>query len=246
MVIGGRAHTIEQIHEVGKLGYPFAEIDVKDPEEVKQQYDELMELKNLYGIYYLAHYPNEDNPMDAQVLKERFVPKMKELLELTRRLGIEKGTLHFWMDKRWAAPALIPQKIELLSEMVDYATQNNVILCLENLTERYDSFSVAFDAVPDLRMTLDIGHAQLLSKENTSFNFIKYLFNRIAHLHVHDNRGGKTVKDDLHLPLGEGVVDYPRILTMLNEKGYNSTITMEVLPKDMLRTRQAMEGYIGC
>lgn len=36
MVIGGRAHSIEQIHEVGKLGYPFAEIDIKDPEEIKQ------------------------------------------------------------------------------------------------------------------------------------------------------------------------------------------------------------------
>lgn len=242
MLIGGRAHTIEQIHEVGKLAYPFAEIDVKDPEEIKRQYDELMELKERYGIFYLAHYPNEDNPMDAQVLRDRFLPKMKELIELTRQLGIEKGTLHFWMDKRWAPPSLLPQKIDLLSEMVDHAAQRGVVLCLENLTERYDSFSIAFDAIPDLRMTLDIGHGQLLSKENTSFDFIQYLFHKIVHIHVHDNRGGKTVKDDLHLPLGEGVVDYPRILAMLNEKEYDSTITMEVLPEDMLRTRQAMES----
>ncbi len=244
MIIGGRAHNLKQIREVGELGYPYAEIDVRDPEEVRKQFAELVELRERYGMFYLAHYPNEDNPVDAGVLRERFVPKMKELLDLSRDLGIEKGTIHFWIDKRWAPPGLVPKKIELLSELVAHATGNGVVLCIENLTERYDSFSVAFDAVSDLRMTLDIGHAQLLSSENTSFNFIKHRFERIAHVHVHDNRGGKTVKDDLHLALGEGIVDYPAILTRLREKGYASTITMEVIPDDMPRTRAEVERYI--
>jgi len=34
-IIGGRAHSIEQIHEVGKLGYPFAEISLYVPEEIE-------------------------------------------------------------------------------------------------------------------------------------------------------------------------------------------------------------------
>jgi sugar phosphate isomerase/epimerase len=242
--IGGRAHNLKQIIEVGELGYPYAEIDVNDPDEVRKQFTELVELRERYGMFYLAHYPNEDNPMDVEVLRERFVPKMKKLLDLSSDLGIEKGTIHFWIDKRWAPPGLIPKKIELLSELVAHATRNDIVLCIENLTERYDSFSVAFDAVSDLRMTLDIGHGQLLSSENTSFNFIEHRFERIAHVHVHDNKGGKTVKDDLHLALGEGIVDYPAILTQLREKGYTSTITMEVIPDDMPRTWAAMERYI--
>jgi sugar phosphate isomerase/epimerase len=59
-------------------------------------------------------------------------------------------------------------------------------------------------------------------------------------VHVHDNRGGKSPKDDIHLPLGDGIVEYRRILTLLTEKGYESTMTMEVKPADMAKTKNAI------
>lgn len=244
-IIGGRAHSIEAIHAVGRLGYPFAEISLKIPDEVEAQLEELLRLKTEYGLFYLAHYPNEDNPFDPQVLKNTFLPRMRRLLDLSQRLGIEKGTLHFWIDKRWASPDLIPRKIELLAEMVGYAKGRGVVLCIENLSERAESFGPAFEAVPELRMTLDIGHAQLLSKTNTSFGFIENHFERIAHMHVHDNRGGTSVNDDLHLPLGQGCVDYPQIFRALRQKGYASTLTMELKPEEMDATRQEILRHLG-
>ena len=93
-------------------------------------------------------------------------------------------------------------------------------------------------------MTLDIGHGQLLSKENTAIDYIKLAFKRIAHVHVHDNLGGTSVKDDLHLPVGDGSIDYPKILGMLKEKGYDSTITMEIKPGDMLRSKKILDRYL--
>ena len=126
-----------------------------------------------------------------------------------------------------------------------YGNEYGITVCIENLSERTESFGPAFDAIPDLRMTLDIGHAQLLSQQNTSFRFIEDHFSRIAHLHVHDNRGGTSVKDDLHLPLGEGIVDYPAIMASLINRGYDSTITMEVKSKDMPRTKKALDDCIN-
>jgi sugar phosphate isomerase/epimerase len=243
-MIGGRAHSIEQIQQVGTLGYPYAEISLLDPQEVASQLEEMVKLKTHYKISYLAHYPNEGNPFDIKGLKELFVPKMKELLDLSAQLDIHKGTMHFWIDKRWAPPGLISQKIDLLKDMVSYAEDKNIVLCIENLSERYESFIEAFDAVNALRMTLDIGHAQLLASENTSFKFIEHLFDKIAHVHVHDNHGGTGVKDDLHLALGDGIVDYPKILNLLRQKGYCSTITMEVKSIDMQRTKEAIEKHI--
>ncbi|MEA3221711.1 MAG: sugar phosphate isomerase/epimerase family protein [Thermodesulfobacteriota bacterium] len=243
-IIGGRAHTIEQLHEIGNLGYPFAELSLYEPEEVKEQIEDILRLKKAYNIELMAHYPNEGNPFDATILKKRFIPKMKTLFDLSEEIGITKSTFHFWIDKRWAKEELISAKIELVSEMVDHAKSRGITLCIENLSERHDSFARAFDAVPGLRMTLDIGHGQLLSSENTSFGFINNSFKRIAHVHVHDNQGGTSVKDDLHLPLGEGKVNYPDIFTLLKEKGYNSTITMEVSPVDMPRTKAEIERYI--
>ncbi|NQU65989.1 MAG: sugar phosphate isomerase/epimerase, partial [SAR324 cluster bacterium] len=63
-------------------------------------------------------------------------------------------------------------------------------------------------------------------------------------VHVHDNLGGSSVKDDLHLALGDGIVDYPGILSTLKEKGYQSTITLEVKPEDMPRSLNEVKVYI--
>jgi sugar phosphate isomerase/epimerase len=244
VIIGGRAHTLEEIEQVGRLGYPFAEISLDDPELVAKQLPRLLELKKQYNLYYLAHYPNEGNPSDLETLRNIFVPKVKKLIGFSPALEIKKGTVHFWMDKRWASKEIIAAKIRLLTEMVDHATRHRLVLCLENLTSRQDSFSDYFEQIPNLRMTMDIGHGQLLSKENTAFGFMEHVFDRIAHVHVHDNLGGTGVKDDLHLPLGEGIVDYPKIFTILKNKGYDSTITMEVKPAAMAKTHLAIAEYI--
>jgi sugar phosphate isomerase/epimerase len=244
VTIGGRAHTLEEIHEVCRLGLPFVEMSLDDPESVLHWIPELLMMKENYGIKYLAHYPNEDNPFDVQVLHSKFLPRIKTLMVLSQQLDISKATLHFWIDQRWAPAKLIPGKLELLSRIVDYGNEYGITVCIENLSERAESFKPAFDAIPDLRMTLDIGHAQLLAKQNTSFRFIENHFTRIVHLHVHDNRGGTSVKDDLHLPLGDGIVDYSAIIASLVNRGYDSTITMEVKPTDMSRTKKALEDCI--
>jgi len=244
ITIGGRAHTIAEIKKVGKLGYPFAEINIDDPQKIKAEMELLKELKNEFGIYFLAHYPNEGNPNDLKNLRQNFLPRIKQLIALSADLDIHKGTIHFWMDKRWAEPSVIAAKTEMLAELVAYAATYQLVLCLENLTARYDSFATFFEAIPDLKMTLDIGHGQLLTKRNTAFGFMDHVFSRIEHVHVHDNLGGSSVKDDLHLALGDGIVDYPGILSTLKEKGYQSTITLEVKPEDMPRSLNEVKVYI--
>jgi sugar phosphate isomerase/epimerase len=244
VIIGGRAHNLEQAREVGELGLPFAEISLDDAGQAEAMLDELLGLRERYGISYIAHYPNEGNPFDADHLRTEFVPRIKGLIDVSVKLGIEKATIHFWMDRRWAPRDLVSRKIVLLADMASYAAGRGVVLCLENLSERFESFEPAFEAVPPLRMTLDIGHAQLLSSSNTSFGFIENAFERIAHIHAHDNNGGTSVRDDLHLPLGQGSIDYPAILTELKRKGYASTVTMEVKPRDMPGTSEILGRYL--
>jgi sugar phosphate isomerase/epimerase len=147
------------------------------------------------------------------------------------------------MDIRWIDPAVANAKIPIIREIVDYASDRNVVICIENLSEQHTSFEPLFNEIPGLKMTLDIGHAQLLSKENSSFGFIENCFDRIDHIHVHDNMGGTRLEDDLHLPLGQGIIDYPAIFTMLKEKGYDSTITMELKPEELEQTKLEIIKY---
>ncbi len=244
--IGGRAHTFNEIIKVCDLGYPYVEINFNDPNEIKSILNPLLDIKKKYNVYFLAHFPNEGNPSDLDHLKNNFLPKIKKLIELCPRLGIKKATIHFWMDKRmeWASEKIITQKLILLSTLVAHAKKFDVTLCLENLSCRYDSFERFFNEIPDLRMTMDIGHAQLLTKENTCFGFMEHLFEKIANIHVHDNLGGNKVTDDLHLSLGEGIVDFPNIFSTLKKKGYQSTMTMEVKPNKMKKTQTIIQQYM--
>ena len=244
IIIGGRAHNLDEAITISKSGLPFIEISLDDPSTVSVWIPQLLEIKNNCSTTFLAHYPNEDNPFDVEILKNKFVPRIKALMEISKKLDINKATLHFWIDKRWAPVELIRRKLEILSRIVDYGNEFGITVCIENLSERADSFAPAFEAIPGLRMTLDVGHAELLARQNTSFRFIEEHFPRIAHIHAHDNNGGKSVKDDLHLALGEGIVDYKAILKSLVDKGYDSTITMEVKQKDMLRTKQTLDECI--
>lgn len=244
ITIGGRAHNLDEAIAVSRLGFPFMEISLDDPATVAGWVHRLLEIKETCGMAFLAHYPNEDNPFDVAVLNNKFLPRIKALMDLSKQLDIQKATLHFWMDKRWAPAELLRGKLEILSRIVDYGCSSGIIVCIENLSERAESFAPAFEALPDLRMTLDIGHAQLLAKQNTSFRFIEEHCSRIAHIHAHDNNGGKSAKDDLHLPLGEGSVDYKAIFRSLLEKGYDSTVTIEVKIKDMIKTRQTLADCV--
>lgn len=246
--IGGRAHNIDEVTKVCKLGYPFVEINFNDPVQIKSELlVRLNEIKEKYGVFFLAHFPNEGNPSDLANLQKIFLPKIMSLIELCPKLEIKQATIHFWMDRRmqWTTDKIISQKLDLLSKMVGHADKFGLTICLENLSCRYDDFQYFFTQIPMLEMTMDIGHGQLLTDENTSFGFIEHLFDKIRHIHVHDNLGGNKVTDDLHLPLGEGIIDYPKIFSILNRKGYDSTITMEVATGKMKETQAKIEAHFS-
>jgi len=85
---------------------------------------------------------------------------------------------------------------------------------------------------------VDIGHSELLSDENKSVEFIKAYPDRIGHIHIHDNIGGNTYHEDLHLPLGEGRIDFAPILRALRDLPQEITITFE-MPR-----QKAYEGLL--
>jgi sugar phosphate isomerase/epimerase len=50
---------------------------------------------------------------------------------------------------------------------------------------------------------------------------------------LHDNRGGESYLDDLHLPPGEGVVEFEEIFKRLKGIGYSRTVTLELKPAEI-------------
>jgi sugar phosphate isomerase/epimerase len=85
------------------------------------------------------------------------------------------------------------------------------------------------EAIPELALHLDIGHANLLVETNTTEDLLRVYGPRLRHVHLHDNKGGSA---DLHLPLGAGTIDTATYVRMLQKAGYDGTITLEVFTPD--------------
>lgn len=239
--IGGRAHSVADVEFIAQAGFPFAEISIRSPREFHSDLHFLKRIQDEHRIFYLAHGPEEDNPWSPEALRENFLPRIKALLHCAAELSISLFTVHFWIDHRFVSEDVVKEKIKILQEASACAREHDIMLCLENLSETSFDFAPAFAAIADLGMTLDIGHGELLTTKNTAHDFIAHCFPRICHLHIHDNRGGDSPQDDLHLPLGDGVVDIRAILGSLKAQGYNQTMTLEVQPAQLISGKNFIE-----
>jgi sugar phosphate isomerase/epimerase len=97
---------------------------------------------------------------------------------------------------------------ESLREVLSHAEAEGVKIGVENmpgnhsfLLEKSSEFLDLIDEGLPLQMTLDVGHANTTSQLE---NYIRDMGTRIAHVHLHDNRG---VHDE-HLVIGKGTIDW--------------------------------------
>jgi sugar phosphate isomerase/epimerase len=103
-----------------------------------------------------------------------------------------------------------------------------------------DEFIPIFKQFPNLKLTLDIGHANIGSKfDKRNLEFINKLGDRIGHVHASDNFG----KDDNHLPIGAGVINFKKIIKRLKKIGYDDTVTLEIFSKDREYLRISRENF---
>ncbi|MBW1852657.1 MAG: sugar phosphate isomerase/epimerase [Deltaproteobacteria bacterium] len=231
--LGGTARSPEDVIALHELGLEFAEIPITDAAKFSALKNKYQTLRKQLGMYYLCHGPQEGDPNNTNSLEEHYLPKLMHILSIMPELGMKLLTLHLWMDSRYVSQEAIEYKIEMLMRIIKTANDSGIMICLENLSERSIHLAKIFEAVPLLGLTLDLGHGQLLAKEHTSFSFMRNCPNKIKHIHLHDNRGGISQDDDLHLPVGDGIIDFEKIFQMLGTIDYKGTITMEMRPHEI-------------
>ncbi|MCP4667307.1 MAG: sugar phosphate isomerase/epimerase [Deltaproteobacteria bacterium] len=231
--LGGTVRSPEDAKELCELGLRFGELSMVHPEKFLRHLKMYRSFQDTYGIYYVCHGPREGDPNDTQALESVYLPRLFHILSLMPRLEMRLLTVHLWMDPRFLSDKTIEFKIKFLDKLLEKADEFGVTVCLENLSENADHLAGVFESLPGLNLTLDLGHAQLLSEKNTSFGFMERFPDRIKHLHIHDNRGGNSPADDLHLPVGDGVIDFKRIFRKLKAIGYHGTMTLELRPREI-------------
>lgn len=245
----GRAHTVQEVEEIAQLGLRCVEINLLQGQVAMGRLAELNQMAKEMGLSYLVHAPNEGDPRDLERLGGAFQEQILKLVEDCLEIGAKLLTVHFWMDRRFIPQNVVREKALILARMAREAARRGVRICLENLSEDPQDLLAALEASPELGLTLDVGHGQLMCTGNRASEILKSFPHRVYHVHLHDNRGGQLVGDDLHLPIGQGCVDFKAFLGALVEKGYRHTLTFEIpvpmIPSSLERVLRILEDLNG-
>jgi len=181
--------------------------------------------------FFELHLTGRENVSGLFESERRLLAHLAELdrmcfesLELAKRLGVDKAVVHFFTRGEIA----FDEKIAILDRLHKKAIEDGITLCLENTEESVNELKKVFARIPRLKFCLDVGHANLFS--NNPLDFVEAFSDRLTHIHISDNRGGDSEKDDLHLPPGDGAIDFQRIFSELKAINYDQTLTLELYP----------------
>ncbi len=154
---------------------------------------------------------------------KNYLKRLEDFLKIFKSLNIKPLLIQHFISESLNED----EKINLLKKINKLAIKYNSTLTIENTSEDIHLIKEILLKL-DLGFTLDVGHANLLGDDNRPIDFIKQLGNKIKHLHFHDNFGGLTEADDLHLSIGEGKIRFKSLLRELKILGYQNRITLEV------------------
>jgi sugar phosphate isomerase/epimerase len=236
--------VLKQLETIAELGFDYLELTMDAPQThhsmIRQQKNEILRTLNRFKMQLVCHLPTFVSTADlTESLRKASLNEVLQSLEVATDLQPLKVVLH---PSQFVGLSLaVMDQAEKhawmsLEAIVERADQLGLCLCIENmfpsthsLVEPEDFYPV-FERFPSLRMTLDIAHAHIQSKGcRRTLDLIDRFGDRIEHVHASDNFG----REDIHLPIGAGTLEFPKILKALKERGYDKTLTLEVFSKDI-------------
>lgn len=129
---------------------------------------------------------------------------------------------------------------------------DSITMMIENQNEEdSEIIKMVIDTLGDkrLKVCLDIGHANANSNMSVE-DWIKTLGNRIGYLHLHNNHGkisGRpSYENDEHLSICDGIIDIPKVFSLLEEYCpdaiWNFESKLNTMEKDINYAKEL--GYI--
>lgn len=226
----------EELRRIAASGFTAVDVTLEPPGGWPCDGDRLATLLDelgLVGIGHTAYYLPIASPFAA--LRRAAHDAMHEALDVFAAAGIDRVNVHPDPLNRLFAPhEVLARNGEALAELSAAARDRGLILMLENLGRVLGTAAELrplFDAAPQLRFHLDVGHANLgrgPSEPNRTPELLDAFGDRLAHVHLSDNLG----LDDLHLPLGAGSIDWPAVAKSLKAVGWDGAVTLEVFSPD--------------
>lgn len=201
------------------------------------------------GLSCTIHAPFMDlNPGSLEkMLRDATMHRFSQVLDAAQTLRPEVMVFHPGFD-RWRYGEATNQWLELSvaawGEVLERAREIGTVIAVENIFEEEPStLQALLDAVNDPRLghCFDVGHWNLFRKVGM-VEWFEALGERIAEVHIHDNRG---TRDD-HAPPGEGEIDFGLFFDLMERYAPNAAYTIEAHSRAHLeRSLEALKPILG-
>ena len=243
-----------EIEEIAAFEFDYLELSMDAPLAhyaiIEQQKNEILNALARHSLGLVCHLPCFVFTADlTESIRLASLNEMLNSLDVVSELKARKAILHPSIISglgMYAMDLSLKYAFESLDAITAKADELGIVLGLENMFPRYQtcyetgSFIDIFNRYPNLKLTLDTGHANLGSLDGRrALEFIERLGHRLAHLHVSDNLG----KRDDHFPIGQGNIDFKAIISALKYAGYNDTVTFEVFAEDRHQMQASKEKF---
>lgn len=242
---------LKEIKKAFRLGFDFVEIGIEPPfataEYLRENKEKILYILNKNKTFAIAHttWWVELGSFHEPVRKA-WVVEGKKAIDVANELGIKEINFHaqtypLTLSNKKFRRQTIQNFIKSSEELVDYAARFNMGVMIENIPKgkrksfEPDDFKQIFRGVNGLGFHLDVGHAFIGEGMRGVEKYIKTFKDRLWHVHLHDNHG----KHDEHLPIGEGNIDFRKVVKSLKKVEYNRTITLEVFDTEK-RIKQSL------
>jgi sugar phosphate isomerase/epimerase len=241
--------VLKEIHRISEDGFDFVDLTLEPPAAWLPDGKDVGSLIGDLGLTAVGHTawhlpiasPFEEIRRAARDLYRRALDCFADAgVELVNVHPDQRVPLHSKDNVR----VMNAEAIKLLAED---AAGRGITIMVENDDRMFsgvEGLSVILDAVPEAQLHLDVGHANLrlgLTEKNRTASLLEAFGDRVAHVHVSDNKGGA---EDLHLPLGAGTIDWRGAIRALKEAGYDGTVTLEVFSRERDYLRASRRQWI--
>ncbi|MHB0914992.1 MAG: sugar phosphate isomerase/epimerase family protein [Thermoleophilia bacterium] len=219
---GGQSASLEGIEFLVAHGFDFVDLNLNEMDKIRQEEQQMLAAAERGGLFFVAHAP------DLRVDDADGRARIEEAISYSARFRPRTITIHPILGPSSNTPESIEEKFVQIGRLAVLASGFGARIACENTAEDPGDMRALLERHPEVVLTLDVGHGELLGDRNKAFGYIETWPDRIGHVHIHDNVGGSTQYDDLHLPLGEGRIDFAGIMAGLGGLPREITITFEM------------------
>jgi sugar phosphate isomerase/epimerase len=125
------------------------------------------------------------------------------------------------------------EEVERLQRLVDCADTEGVRVAMKSqigrLSEDPDTVKVLCDNVKGLGLTLDPSHYACGPHSSKSLDKVMEF---VLHVHLRDSKG-----DQLHVRVGQGDMDYAKVISQLRRVGYDQALSIQMPPLPQFEQR---------